>query len=216
MRKLTRNALTVTAVAASAIALTSVPASAAGTWTVSPGGNISGSNTRPLTAVDTTTGSPVVCDVSTATGTAQSGSGLSGDGIASLTDVQFSTPGNPNDWCTGPVGIVVQVTATNLPWTFNAASYDSASGVTSGSLTGVSATIHGSDECDASITGPGGAPGTIEGSYTNGANTLGVTGGNLEVTTVDADCDPSLIGVGDQVVLDGEYTVTPGQTITSP
>ncbi|TDE34057.1 hypothetical protein [Actinomadura sp. 6K520] len=216
MRKFTRKAMATTAAAATTLALAAVPASAAGTWTVSPGGTVSGVNTVALQAVDLSTGAPVICNVSTASGTAQSGSGLSGAGIAQLDSVSFSTPGNPNNWCTGPVGIVVKVTATNLPWTFNAHSYDAATGVTSGELTGIKAEIHGSDECDATITGPGGAGGTITGTHTNGSSTLDVSGNTLEVATADADCDPSLINEGDQVALIGQYALSPGQTITSP
>lgn len=215
MRKLTRNTLAATAVMVTGLGLMSTPAYAADPWTVSPGGAISGTNLGPLTAIDMTTGAAIVCDSSTASGSSKSGSNLPGAGIAQLDSVSFSTPGNPNDWCTGPVGIVVQVTATGTPWQFNAQDYDGA-GVTTGTLTGVQASIHGSDECDATVAGSGSDTGTIDGTYDNSDGTLRVSGGNLEVKTVDADCDPSLINAGDQVLLDGAYQVSPLQMITHP
>lgn len=215
MRKLTRNGLAISAAMAASIALTAAPAHADITFTVTPGGSITGTNSGALTAIDTTTGASVVCEQSTAAGSARSGDG---NGLATLSSVTFATAGNPNNWCTGPIGIVVQVTAQNFPWTLNATSYDgsAAGGTTSGNLTGVRASIHGSDECDATIGGPSGGVGTIEGTYTNDDNTLRVTGGNLEVQTADAQCDPELINVGDQIVLDGAYVVNPAQIITSP
>ncbi|WP_329522090.1 hypothetical protein [Spirillospora sp. NBC_01491] len=214
MRKITRNTLTATAVITAGLGLTALPAHAVDPWTVTPGGAITGNQTRPLVATDTTTGANIVCTVSTASGTAASGSGLPGAGIAQLSSVAFSTPGNPSSWCTGPVGIVVKVTATGLPWSFNAATY--AGGVTTGTLTGVKSTIHGSDECDATVAGPGTSAGTISGTYTNSTATLAVSGGNLEVKTADADCDPALINVGDKITLTGAYKVNPALTITHP
>ncbi|WP_067826219.1 hypothetical protein [Actinomadura kijaniata] len=213
MRKLTRNVLTAGAATVVALGVTSTPAWAA-TWTVSGGTSITGTNTTSLIAKDTATGATVNCSKSTASGTAVNGTGLSGTGLASLNSVAFSTPTNPNGWCSGPAGIVVQVTATGLPWKFNGTSYSA--GVTTGTLTGVKATIHGSDECDATITGPSGGPGTISGTYTNSTGVLSVSGGNLRVATVDADCDPTLINAGDPITLSGKYKISPILTVTSP
>lgn len=226
MRKFARKALTAGAVAATAMALTALPASATpATWTVTPGGAITGTGVS-LHALDLTTGAVMNCSTSSASGTAQSGSGLSGTGIATLSSVSFgATPFSHDDngdgtnenhiGCPATGGIIVEITATGLPWTFNASSYDG-SDVTTGTLTGVGATIHGSDFCDAVITGPGGTPGTISGSYSNSAGELSVSGNNLEVHSVDADCDPGLIQQGDTIMLAGSYEVGPWLTITSP
>lgn len=218
MRKFTRKALTAGAVAATTVALTAVPASAAGTWTISPAGGISGFNTQNVGALDLNTGAAVSCDTSEATGNVPTaGSGLSGDGIAQLTGVTFSNSGGP---CPATGGILVTLTTSGFPWQFNAQSYDSSTGVTSGTLTGVTSSLHGSDECDATVGGPGGGAGTISGSYDNNTGLLSVSGNNLEVLTADADCDPNLINVGDQIQLIGQYGVAPDSgdplVITSP
>ncbi|MFC6882694.1 MULTISPECIES: hypothetical protein [Actinomadura] len=215
MRKLMRNTLTAGAAMAAVVGITALPAHADVTWSVSGGTSITGTNVGTLTAKDVTTGAAVTCTQATATGTALNGTGLPGNGLATLTGATFATPGNPNNWCSGPAGIVIRITADNLPnWKFNAVT-PTATGAT-GTLTGVKATIHGSDECDATITGPGGGAGTINGSYTNSSGELAVSGGNLEVATADDDCDPTLINATDKVTLNGKYKINPILTITSP
>lgn len=215
MRKIIRTALTAGAVAATAAALTAAPASAApATWTVTPGGNISGVNTQPLRALNTSKGVAAVCPVSTATGTLQSGSGLSGTGIASLTGVNASG-------CVTTGGLATTITATNLPWQFNAASYNAGTGVTTGTLTGVKATavIGNPAQCTVTVGAAGGGGGTIAGTYTNSTDRLSVSGSNLVVLTATGAGCGSLASPGDSITLGGQYGLAganANQTITSP
>ncbi|GAA1851501.1 hypothetical protein [Actinomadura bangladeshensis] len=221
MRKIISKALTAGAVAATTVALVAVPASASGTWTINPAGGVSGFNTQNVGALDLTTHAVVSCNESSATGNVPvGGSGLAGAGIAELTDVTFSNNGGA---CPATGGILVTITtsasATNA-WSFNADSYNSTTHVTTGTLTNISASIHGSDGCDATVGGPGGGTGTINGTYDNDDQTLRVSGNNLVVQTADAQCDPNLINVGDQIQLTGEYIVVtdsgPNLVVTSP
>lgn len=69
-----------------------------GTWTVKPGGSITGTASNP-TLKDAVTGTTLTCKTLTASGKAKLGSGLPGTGIASITSVSFTT-------CTGPAGTI--------------------------------------------------------------------------------------------------------------
>lgn len=214
MRKIVRNALTATAAVAATAALTTVPASAApATWTVTPGGNITGANTQPLRALNTDKGVAAVCPVSTAAGTLKSGPGLDGNGIASLTSVAATG-------CVTTGGLATVITPTGTPWTFNALNYDG-SDVVEGELTGVQATavIGNPAQCTVTVGAPGGGGATITGTYTNSTDRLAVSGSNLVVLTATGAGCGSLASPGDSITLGGEYGLTGAnadQTITSP
>ncbi|MFF4242629.1 hypothetical protein ACFYYL_42765 [Actinomadura geliboluensis] len=211
MRKITRTALTVTAVAATAAALAAVPASAAPiTFTVTPGGSVSGTNTQPLRALNTAKGVAAVCSGSTASGSAHSGDGV---GLATLTSVAATG-------CVTTGGLATTITPTGLPWTFNATAYNAGTGVTSGDLTGVQATAvignPASPQCTVTVGALGSGPGTITGTHTNSTHRLNVSGSNLRVQTATGPGCGSLASPGDPITLAGEYLLSPAQTITSP
>lgn len=211
MRKLTGGI----PVTAAALALTaslgaaSPNAGAAGTWTVKPGGSIKATAANPILR-DAVTGTTLTCKTLTASGKARSGSGLLGTGIASITSVTFTT-------CTGPAGLTFTVTPGHLPWKLNAKSYDTATGVTKGTITGAHGALSGPG-CSAVVDGTSATAdnGTVEGTYTNSNHELKTltTGGNLHIYHVSG-CF-GLIRDGDAATLKGTATVTPGQTITSP
>ncbi|WP_026415981.1 hypothetical protein [Actinomadura oligospora] len=226
MRKLTRNSIFSAAVATAALGLTAGTAFAAGpppytgTISVSATGatgtsiGVTVTNTTNVTAKDLTTLASITCTKATGTGTAKLGSGISPNGSASLTAATFSSPANPGGACSGPLGITVQVTADNLPWSISVDPSTVVNGVSAkGAMTGVKAHIVGSDNCHATVTGPGGGTGTLyNGSYTDSTGILkfdstGVS--DLRVATVDANCDPSLINAGDPITLLGSFKVTP-------
>src|SRR5262249_33686937 len=86
--------------AGSAVAATNASAAAtthkvAATWTVKPGGAIT-AKAGKTTLKDKKTGTVLTCTSSSGKGTAKKGSGLSGNGIASITSLGFSN-------CTGPL-----------------------------------------------------------------------------------------------------------------
>ncbi|MBO2447965.1 hypothetical protein J4573_12750 [Actinomadura barringtoniae] len=114
--------------------------------------------------------------------------------------------------CEGPAGITFTI-SVSVPWGFWMSSYDSTSDSVRGEFTGVKATLHGSDECDATISGPGGGAGTIDLSYSNITGILTLGGGDLVVNTADADCDPGLVNGGDAVSLQGPYNSNPKLTM---
>ena len=201
--------------ACSAAALTvglSVTASGAATtttWTVKPGGSVSGV-ARNVTMTDTATGSVLTCKTMTAKGTAKSGKGLPGTAIAKITSVTFTS-------CVGPDSLKFTVTAGHLPWKLNAKSYNAAKGVTTGTITGAVASLSGNG-CTAMSAGPAPTtPATLAGTYTNTPHQLktGGAGSNMHVWNVSSGC-LGLINNGDPVALKGTSTLTPAQTITSP
>ena len=206
MWKRSGGALLATAAAAATIGLGASQAVAA-TWTVKPGGSVTGT-AGTTTLKDTKTGSTLTCKSSKTTAKLKSGSGLSGSGIGSITSVTFST-------CTGPLGITFTVKTTHLPWHLNAVSYGS--GVTHGTITGIHAILTGTG-CSAIVDGTGASAnnGKVSGTYTNSTHKLTVltSGGNLHVYNVSGCA--GLIKSGDPTTFSGSYAISPGQTITSP
>jgi hypothetical protein len=197
------------AAATLAVALGAAPSSATtvATWTVKPGGAVSGSGTAQVK--DAQTGTVAKCSSITLSGTAKSGSGLAGNKLVKITSGSFTG-------CT--IGTIsVSVTVNGLPWYLNAKSYVSSTGVTSGTITGIDlvATAPG---CTATLDGTaaGADNGTVKGTYTNSSGVLKLlpTGGNLHAWGVSGCL--GLINNGDTAKPSGSATVTPKQTITSP
>ena len=187
-------------------ALAATNAAIAATWTVKPGGAIT-AKAGVTTLKDTTTGSVLTCQTSSGKGTLKSGSGLSGTGIGSITALSFST-------CTGPLGLTFTVKTTHFPWHLNAVSFSS--GVTTGTITGIHATLTGPG-CSAVVDGTGATAnnGKVTAKYSNGTGKLTTTGaGNLHIYNVSGCA--GLIHSGDGSSFKGSYTVSPKQTITSP
>jgi len=195
------------AATAAVIGLSAAPAFAATTWTVSPGGAITAKSGK-TTLTDTTTGNALTCKSSSTSATLKSGSGLAGAGLGSITALSFKT-------CTGPLGITFTPTAQALPWKLNAVSYDSSTGVTKGTITGIDATLSG-PSCSAEVDGTaaGADNGKVKVTYTNSTGKLKVltTGANLHVYDVSGCA--GLLADGDAVTFSASYTVSPKQTIT--
>lgn len=199
--------LITTAMAAAAFSLGAAPALAATTWTVTPGGSVSGS-AGTTTLTDSTTGTKLTCTSSAAAGSLSSGSGLTSP-IGSISTITFTS-------CTGPLGISFSASVTG-PFPLNAASYNSSTGVTSGSIS----KIHGalsSSFCNATIDGTSATAnnGSVNVTYTNSNHHLQVltTGSTLHIYMVSG-CF-GLIRNGDSATFAGTYTISPGQTVTSP
>ncbi|WP_441248894.1 hypothetical protein [Kitasatospora sp. McL0602] len=207
MRKLTKTTVVAAAALTAALGLTVGSATAAGTWTATPGGAWTAKATSPK-LTDTRTGTQLSCSSSSAAGTLGSGSGLSGTGISSITSVGWTG-------CTGPLGITFSVTAQGLPWALNAATYNSTTGVTSGTITGVKAHISGAG-CTADFGGPtSGSTATLNGTYTNSSHTLSLSGGDLHAYNVSGSC-LGLLNNGDASNYVANYVLNGAQTITSP
>jgi hypothetical protein len=204
---LTKSSLVTGAAFVAAVGIAASPATAAGTWTVTGGGTFTGTSTNSV-LTDTKTGTQLKCTSSKATGSAANGTGLSGTPIGSISAVTWTS-------CSGPLGITFNVTAQGLPWGLNAVSY--ASGVTTGTLTGVKAHISGAG-CTADFGGAtNGSAATIDVKYTNSSHTLTVLGtGNLHAWNVSGIC-LGLLNSGDAVTYKGDYALSPATlVITSP
>ncbi len=209
MRKFITSGL-VTA-AAAALTLSLAPASpgaaTARTWTVKPGGPITGKASKP-SLKDTATGTVVSCQAMTTAGTAKSGSGLTNP-LGKVTSATFTK-------CQGPDNVTLAVTASASkahPWKLDALRYSS--GVTHGKLTGIRGSLSGAG-CIATVSGTSSTtPGTVNGTYSNRTHILKASGGNLHIWNVSSGC-LGLAHDGDPATLKGNVSITPGQTITSP
>lgn len=195
--------------AALTIGLTAAPAFAA-TWTVSPGGSITGTS-GTTTLKDTTTGNTLSCTSSSTTATLKKGSGLAGSGIGSVKGISFTN-------CTGPLGLTFTVAAGHLPWHLNATSYNATSHTTTGTITGIHATLTG-PSCSAVVDGATSGTannGKVKVQYSNTTHILKVlpTGGTLHIWSVSGCA--GLINSGDGSTFTGSYAISPAQTITSP
>lgn len=180
----------------------------AATWTVTPGGTIT-AKAGTTTLKDTKTGSVLTCTSSSGKGTAKHGSGLPGADIASITALSFNN-------CTGPLSLTFTVKTAHFPWKLNAMSYNASKGVTTGTITGIHATLSG-PSCTATVDGTGATAnnGEVTATYTNGTGKLATTGaGNLHIYNVKGCA--GLINSGDGSSFKGSYTVSPKQKITSP
>jgi hypothetical protein len=195
------------AVLAAALGVTS--ALAATTWTVKPGGKVT-AKSGAVRLRDTKSGAVVNCASSTVKITLKSGSGLPGAGIGSITSFTFGT-------CTGPLGTTFTLTNSHLPYSLNAVSYDSSTGTTKATITGIHGVING-PSCTWTVDGTGATKdnGTIAVTYVNSTHKLKylATGGNLHIYRV-IGC-AGLITNGDPATGSGTATVTPAQTITNP
>lgn len=194
-------ALTVGLSATSSLATTA-------TWTVRPGGAVTGS-AGTTTLKDTTAGITVTCTSASATGKLKSGTGLSGAGIGTITSMTFNN-------CTAE-GQTLTISTGTVAYKLNALTYTATSGVTHGSISKIHFSVS-SSLCSFTVDGTGATlnNGKIKTTYTNSTHKLKVlpTGGNLHVYNVSG-CF-SLINSGDAATISTTYTVSPAQTISSP
>jgi hypothetical protein len=201
------SAITVAGGAAIALLSAATPsfATTATTYTVTPGGAVTGKATKP-TLKDTKSGTVLTCTSSATSATLKKGSGLSGSGIGSITKLSFTS-------CTGPLSFSFTVALSKLPYKLNVTGATSSAGVTKGTITGIAATVSGSG-CSMTVGGTTAtATGTVDGTYTNSTGVLKVTGGNLHIWNVKG-CF-GLVATGDPSTFAASYKITPKQTITS-
>jgi hypothetical protein len=208
MRKPISGALLTLSAAALAIGLsttTSLAATAA-TWTVSPGGSITGA-AKTTTVTDKTSGLTVTCSSSSLTGSLKSGSGLSGTGIGTVTALDFTN-------CTVD-GITLSLASGPVTYAVNFTKYASKTGVSTGTISKIHFTVS-SSECDATIDGTSGTAhnGKVAVTYTNKTATLKIltTGSTLHVWDVKGCL--GAISDGDSGYISASYTISPAQTIT--
>jgi hypothetical protein len=197
------------ALLAATLGATSVLAAAA--WTIKPGGAVSAS-APDASFKDTKTRSNQTCNSMTASPTLKSGGGVSGSGAGSIPTFTFNH-------CTGPLGhtsrITFSVTATDLPWHLNLASYGN--GVVTGRISHMQIQLQG-PSCSAVIAGTSATAtdGHVRFSYSDVTGHLKTltTGGNLHFYNVTG-CAGLFIN-GDPMTMTANFAVSPKQAITSP
>jgi hypothetical protein len=210
MRKPVSAAVLMLSSAALAVGLSAATALAttAGTWSVHPGGAITG--TAGTTVIkDTTSNVSASCTSAGFTGTLKSGTGLPGAGLGTVTSMNFNN-------CTA-AGQTVSISSGTVAWPLNALKYVSTSGVTHGTITGIHIAVS-SSVCSFVIDGTSGTAhnGLVKITYTNGTHKLKVLpkGDNLHVWNVSGCL--GLLSNGDAGTVTSTFTVSPSQTITSP
>jgi hypothetical protein len=188
-------------------ALGATTALAAATWTIKPGGAITASAPK-ASFTDTKTRSKQTCDSMFLRATLKHGSGLSGSRAGSISAFSFNH-------CTGPLGITLSLTATDLPWHLNLSADND--GVVSGSISHMQIKL-AAPSCSAVIDGtsPTASDGRIKFSYSNATGHLKTltTGGNLHFYHVRGCA--GLFITGDPMTISANFTLTPKQAITSP
>lgn len=203
MRKPLGAALLTLASAGLAIGLSATSALAATTWSVSPGGTISGGG-GTTTVKDTTSGLTVTCTSSTLKGSLKHGTGLAGSKIGTVTSLAFKS-------CTVD-SFTLSISSGTVAWHVNAVSYGS--GVTHGTISGIHFAIS-SSVCSAVIDGTGGTAhnGKVKFTYTNRTHKLKIlpSGDNLHVYKVNGCL--GAISNGDAGTISSVYTISPAQTI---
>jgi hypothetical protein len=188
---------------------TVVPAyGSAATWSVKPGGKVSGSSPE-VALTDTGTHQSFVCNTVPPSPTAfvkmtfKTGSGLRGSEIGKVTSLTFAR------------GCPFKVKDAGLPWKLSALSYDKAKGLTSGTISGIHVSISSPDfPCTAELDGTGTAKhnGEVDFTYSNKTHKLTAlaAGGNLHF--YKASC-PGVFKSGDKATFSGAYHLKPALTI---
>jgi len=199
------------ATAASVIGLAAAPALAAASWTVKPGGAVTGT-AGTTTVTDATAGASVTCTSSVAAGTLKHGSGLAGAGIGTVSSLKFK------GCSTSGVSVSLTVSGKML---LNAIKYNGTTKIASMTITKIHGTLSASSVgCTATIDGTGATAhnGMVKANFSNKTDTLKVlaAGGNLKLYNVSSGCAIGNIHTGDLVNFTGSYKLTPKQTITSP
>jgi hypothetical protein len=180
------------------------------TWSIKPGGVAIAKSGVTILKDGKAPHTSLKCTSSTTKVILKKGHHLPGAAIGAVTVVSFAH-------CTGPLSTVFNVKPGHLPWHLNAVSYNKTTGVTTGTITGIHATLTG-NPCSAVVDGTGVAKnnGMVKVTYSNKTHKLTVlpTGGNLHIYKV-VNC-LGLINNGDPSVYTAVYTVAPAQIITSP
>jgi hypothetical protein len=188
------------------IGLAAAPALAATTWTVKPGGAVTGT-AGTTTVNDVTAGLTVTCTSSALKGTLKHGSGLAGKAIGTFSSLAFNS-------CTAD-GVTLSVTITaTMP--LNAIKYNATKKVANMTITGIHGTLSVTGVCSADINGTSDTAnnGTVHAKFNNKTDKLTVltTGSNLHLYN---DTCP-ITASGDAINFTGAYKFAPKQTITSP
>jgi hypothetical protein len=186
-------------------------ATTAATWTVTPGGTWNGTMSGKFKLTDTASAKAIVCR-NHAAGSFNSGSGLAGADIGSISTLTFSL-------CTLPGGAKVTLTAGNLPWNLTAQTYNPSitAGTTTGIVTGIHATISGRN-CSATVDGSSATAndGSTQVHYHNSLAKLKIRTQPSTLHVYNVTGCAGFMSSGDAITLSSAYLLSPAQTITQP
>ncbi|WP_415951418.1 hypothetical protein [Streptomyces sp. KLOTTS4A1] len=205
MLKNLRKSALVAGATVGALALVAAPAMAdpSNVWTVSPSpANYDATNSTNI--VLSVNGIAMTCTYADASGTMQSATGNPGV-VGSIDSTNFGTAAVP---CTSLLGQVIAV--QNAPWTVEAVDYDSATGVTTGYIGNVDATVQ-AGACTFRVEGE------ASGTYNNSSGTLSVNSNSTDdlVITESTNCG-GIAPVGARPTFTGDYHVVVDGTTASP
>jgi hypothetical protein len=176
----------------------------AANWTVTPGNAFTGSSGVTKLKIQET-GVQLQCTSASAAGTAKSGSNQVNP-LATLpapNGVKFNS-------CSGPFGLTFTVAQVGT-WNLNGTTYNAATGVTTGTITNITANITGPG-CNATVTG------SVNVTYTNSTHRLAVLPNYtllISFVSPTANC-LGLIGQGNHASFDGNFLINPALVVTSP
>ncbi|HET9899200.1 MAG TPA: hypothetical protein VFQ44_30105 [Streptosporangiaceae bacterium] len=211
MRKQLIRTLLAAGTTAAALTLAVPAAMAAGTWTVTGGPSFTSAAATgtTFTLSDTTSGLSFTCTVGASVGTVTVQNGSTNTAIGHVTSSSFGSSAHK---CNGPLGSTGTSTQTSgTTATLNAVSF--ASGVTTGTITGVDHTLTISSflgTCTARVKGTAGT------KYNNSSHLLQftTTNDNLKVVSTSGSCS-GIIKTNDVVTFSsgsGGETVTGSPT----
>src|SRR5215470_6308529 len=196
---------------AAIIGMAAAPAFAtAATWSVKPGGAVTGTAGKTV-VTDKTKNLSVTCTSSVTKGSLKNGHGLAGAGIGLVTSLAFKG-------CSVS-GFTVSVTITGkMP--LNATAYNATTKTASMTITKIHGKLSVSSlGCSAVIDGTGATAdnGMVKGKFSNPKDALKVlaTGGNLHLYNVSSGCQGA-VHSGDAVNFTTSYKFTPKTIIKSP
>jgi NHL repeat len=174
-------------------------------WHISPGGYAKATAAK-LQFKDTTTGTVTQCASATLSATLKTSTARQ---IGKITAGSFTG-------CT--IGtIAVKIAASDLPWDLNATGYNTTTGVTTATITGIDLAASATG-CTATLDGTaaGAGNGTVKVTYTNatGKLVLQPKGDTLHAWGVSGCL--GLISNGDPTTPAATTTISPKQTITGP
>ncbi len=170
------------------------------TWTVAPGGSISGA-TGQITLWDSVTNDQMVCTSGNLTGSLKSGTGLNGYGIGTITSMPLCS------------------TSETMPWSLNAKSYNPHS--VGGATTVTIKKIHfasSASGCSFVVDGTSDTAndGSIRLKYYNNTHRLHTVSNGSTLHYYDVSGCDGLIHSGDAMFIVVYYEISPAQTISSP
>ena len=190
-------AILVSAATTAAVLGLGANAAMATTFTVSPAGAVTATQSGSSTLKDVTTNNTLTCTGGSGKATLSASS--NGSPIGTITALTYSG-------CTGPLSLTFKVTANSLPYNLNVTSFNSSTGVSSGTITGINAALSG-PSCTATVKG------TVDASYSNSTGNLTVSPDGSALTVTAASC-LGIVATGNVVDYNAVYSISPKQTIT--